>query len=182
LGKFYRWYNFAVIIDQPFQEYQPELVSRRGEALAWVSTLLVALGIIILILSGQGLSWLVVLLQVILFLSAAIISLGNWSDRKTVLRLDDRGIDFRNGLRRVQLNWSEVKEVRVTPSPWGKKVQVYGEQNHFSFRTLAEVTVRGELKGRFGFTRGEEILREIVLRSNLEIMDDTGVGYYYVRK
>ncbi len=42
--------------------------------------------------------------------------------------------------------------------------------------------MRGELKGRFGFTRGEEILREIVLRSNLEIMDDTGVGYYYVRK
>jgi len=171
-----------VITDQSFQEYQPELVSRRGEALAWVSTLLVALGIIILILSGQGLSWLVVLLQVILLVSAAIISLGNWSDRKTVLRLTDHGIDFRNGLRRVQLNWSEVKEVRATPSPWGKKVQVYGEKNHFSFRTLAEVTVRGELKGRFGFVRGEEILREIVLRSNLEIMDDIGVGYYYVRK
>jgi hypothetical protein len=80
------------------------------------------------------------------------------------------------------MEWSEVKEVRVTPSPWGKKVQVYSDVNHFSFRTLAEVSVRGELKGRFGFMRGEEILRQIVLRSNLDIIDEPGGGFYYVRK
>ena len=75
-----------------------------------------------------------------------------------------------------------MNEVRVIPSPWGNKVEVYGEKSHFTFRTLAEVKVRGELKGRFGFAQGEEILRQIVLNSNLEIKDDPGAGYYYVRK
>ena len=169
-------------IDLPPQDYEPELISRQGEAIAWICVLLVALGILILIFSGQPVSWLVALLQVILLVSAALISLGNWSDRKTAMRTDERGIEFRNGLRQVRLSWNEIKEVRVTPSPWGNKVDVYGDKNHFSFRTLAEVKVRGELKGRFGFVRGEEILRQIVLYSNLEIKDEPGAGYYYVRK
>jgi hypothetical protein len=179
---FYRWYNFAVNTDLPSQEFKPELISRRGEAIAWVCVFLVALGIVILVLSGQPLSWLVVLLEATLLASAALISLGNWSDRKTSLHIDERGIEYQNGLRRVKLGWSEVNEARVTPSPWGNKVDVYGEKSHISFRTLAEVKVRGELKGRFGFTRGEEILRRIVMHSNLEIRDEPGVGYYYVRK
>lgn len=169
-------------IDGPSQEYEPELISRRGEAIAWACALLVALGILVLIFSGQPVTWLVALLEAILLATAALISLGNWSDRKTALRLDERGIEFRNGLRQAQLSWTEVIEVRVTPSPWGNKVEVYGEMKHFSFRTLAEVKVRGELKGRFGFVRGEEILRQIVLRSNLEINDAPGAGFYYVRK
>jgi hypothetical protein len=171
-----------VIIDQTPQEYEPELIPRRGEAVAWLCVLLVALGILVLIFSGQPLNWLVALLEAVLLASAVLISLGNWSDRKTALRLDEHNIEFRNGLRQVRLDWNEVKEVRVTPSPWGNKVEVYGDEKHFSFRTLAEVKVRGELKGRFGFVQGEEILRQIVLRSNLEIIEEPGAGYYYVRK
>jgi hypothetical protein len=171
-----------VNIDQLPLEYKPELISRRGEAIAWACVLLVAAGILLLTLSGKPVNWLVTLLEAMLLLSAALISLGNWSDRKTTLRLDVHAIEFKNGLRQVKLGWDEVKEVRVTPSPWGNKVEVYSEKSHFSFRTLAEVKVRGELKGRFGFVRGEEILRQIVLHSNLEIIDEPGAGYYYVRK
>ena len=169
-------------IDGPSQLFEPELISRRGEAIAWVCVLLVALGILVLVFSAQSVSWLVVLLEAILLVSAVLISLGNWSDRKTTLRLGEQAIEYRNGLRQVQLNWTEVREVQVIPSPWGNKVEVYAEKNHFSFRTLAEVKVRGELKGRFGFVRGEEILRQIVLRSNLEIVEKPGTGYTYVRK
>ena len=61
-------------------------------------------------------------------------------------------------------------------------MEVYGDKSHFSFRTLAEVKVQGEVKGRFGFVQGEEILRQVVLHSNLEIIDEPGAGYYYVRK
>lgn len=176
------WYNFAVNSDQPSQAYEPELIPRRGEVIAWACVLLVALGILVMTLSGQTLSWLVILLAAALLLSAVLISLGNWSDRKTILRIDGEAIEFENGLRQVRLGWKEIDEVRVTPSPWGNKVEVYGEKSHFAFRTLAEVKVRGELKGRFGFRKGEEILRQIVLNSNLEIKDETGTGYYYVRK
>jgi hypothetical protein len=168
--------------DQPLQVYEPELIPRRGEAIAWGCVLLVALGILVLVLTGQALSWLVVLLAAVLLLSAVLISLGNWSDRKTILRVDGEAIEFKNGLRQVWLGWNEINEVRITPSPWGNKVEVYGGNSHFAFRTLAEVKVRGELKGRFGFVQGEQILRQIVLHSNLEIKDEPGAGYYYVRK
>jgi hypothetical protein len=47
---------------------------------------------------------------------------------------------------------------------------------------LNEVKIQGEVKGHFGFTNGDEILREIVLRSGLEIIDHPGEGYYYARK
>jgi hypothetical protein len=171
-----------VNIDGPSQLYEPELISRRGEAIAWGCVLLVALGILVLVFSGQTVSWLFALLEAVLLISAVLISLGNWSDRRTTLRLDEQQIEYGNGLRQVRLRWIEVKEVRVTPSPWGNKVEVDGEKNHFSFRTLAEVKVRGEIKGRFGFVRGEEILRLIVLRSNLEIIEEPGAGYTYVRK
>lgn len=168
--------------DLPPQVYEPELIPRRGEVIAWACVLLLALGMAVMLLSGQALSWLVVLLAAALLFSALLISLGNWSDRKTVLHIDGAGIELKNGLRQVRLGWNEIHEVRVIPSPWGNKVEVYGEKSHITFRTLAEVKVRGELKGRFGFVQGEEILRQIVLNSNLEIKDDAGAGYIYVRK
>ena len=53
---------------------------------------------------------------------------------------------------------------------------------YFEFRTLGEVKVAGELKGRMGFGEGEEILNEIILNSDLQRIDKSGNGYYYARE
>jgi hypothetical protein len=42
--------------------------------------------------------------------------------------------------------------------------------------------MHGELKGRMGFAMGEEILRQLVLKSGLQIVDRQGEGYYYARQ
>lgn len=162
--------------------YRPELIPRRGEFIAWISAGLLGLTILILYLTQQRVSWVILGLSVFFLLSAAVISLGNWMDRRTIIQIGPDAIEYQNGLRRLRLPWSQVLDVRVSPAAWGMRVQVRGEQTYFVFHTLGEVRHKGELKGRTGFEAGDEILRQIVLNSNLQIVDDTGAGYYYARR
>ncbi len=171
-----------MIDGQDWREFRPELLSRRGEVFAWVCAGLATLGWLVLAWTARPVSPVIPVVAVLLILSALVISLGNWADRSTRIRLDRTGIRFQNGLRKVELPWQDISEVRVIPSQWGKKVHVYGERRGFSFRTLAEVRVQGELKGRFGFAQGDEILRGIILNGGLEIVEQPGEEYTYVRR
>ena len=131
--------------------YQPELIPRRGEWVAWGTTVLVGVGWLILRLMGSPVPRAVIFLGIVLLLAAASISLGNWMDRRTRLSLGPNGLTYENGLRRTHLAWSEIRQVQVFPSQWGDKVRVIGAQAACAFRTLGEVKVQGELKGRMGF-------------------------------
>jgi hypothetical protein len=164
------------------KEYRPELIPRRGEIIAWTGVLMVGLVWLLLALTNQRVVFVIPALFVILCLSALLISLGNWIDRRTVMRMDEQGIEYKNGLRKVRLAWLEIEEVRVVPSRWGNRVQVSSQRNTFAFHTLGEVRMHGELKGRMGFAMGEEILRQLVLKSGLQIVDRQGEGYYYARQ
>jgi hypothetical protein len=163
------------------REFRPELLSRRGEITAWGLTLL--LGIVATLLNRQGVSVFpaAAILEVILLVSALIISLNNWVDRRTVIRLDSEGIYFENGLRRVRFAWNEVRQVRVYLSELGKKIIVYGPRTYFTFHTLGEVKLRGEVRGRMGFPQGERILRLILEAGGLSEERRSGSGSIYDR-
>jgi len=119
----------------------------------------------------------------IFFLFAALsISLGNWIDRRTLMRIEPSGVSFRNGLRNVHLEWPEINRIEVLNSSLGSKVRVYGEKAHFNFRTLGEFKVGGETKGRMGFAEGETILRIILKNSELIEVEHAGNSYYYARQ
>ncbi|HEX7973262.1 MAG TPA: hypothetical protein VF498_02555 [Anaerolineales bacterium] len=163
-------------------EFHPELLSRRGEAVAWGTALLVWSAWLIVRLRGLPVIAAVPLLAVVLLLAALSISLGNWMDRQTVLRLEPDGIEYQNGLRHARLDWNDIRQVQVFPSNWGKKVQVVGGNAHFEFRTLGEVKVQGETKGRMGFTEGEWILSKILDAAHLRRIEHPGPGYYYARE
>ena len=165
--------------NQDIQEYHPELISRRGEALAWGSALLVVAAWIILVVRGRSAPAAVPVLAVFLFLAALGISLSNWMDRQTHILIDTQGISFHNGLRHTHLTWNQIRQVQVFPSPWGRKVEVIGPQSHFNFRTMGEVKVQGEVKGRMGFRQGEAILKLILERAHLKQIEHPGSGYYY---
>lgn len=162
--------------------YIPVLASRRGELIAWGSSFLVVILWLVLGATGQQVMLAIPALAVVLFVSAMSISLGNWMDRKTEMRIDNSSVAFTNGLRNVEMAWEEIQEVRAIPARWGKKVQVIGKKAYFGFQTLAEVIVMGEVKGRFGFIEGDDILRQIVLNSQLHIVERPGEGYYYARE
>lgn len=162
------------------REYRPELLSRRGELIAWLSAFFVAIGWFILRLKHYPITPALSVVGIFLLISAVSISLGNWMDRKTLIRLDEHGIHYENGLRRIQMSWPEIREVHVSPVSWGRKVQVIGQKGYFAFRTLGEVRVGGELKGRMGFAQGDQILDQIVANSQLEMLvrPDGGIDYH----
>ena len=169
------------------QEYSPELVSRRSELIAWGSATLVNGTWVMLILLDQRLSFWLPILGIPLILIASGMSLGNWMDRHTILKIDLEGIFFSNGLRKVQLKWREIREVRVLPAQWGKKVQVFGERSYFGFHTLGEIRANGKVLGRTGFVSGDQVLEKILARTALIEVKKVEVGgqqeaYYYSRE
>ncbi len=169
---------FPVIIGMmEKREFHPEMMPRRGEWTAWGLWAVISLALWGMHRLGSIPGWAWILWGFLLF-AAASISLGNWMDRRTVLRLTPEGIEFENGLRHVRLGWNEVMAVSVFPSNLGRTVQVRGEQAHFRFKTLGEFKFRGETRGRTGFAAGEEILQEIVRRSGLRAVQEEGIVEY----
>lgn len=162
--------------------HRPELLPRRGEWISWSLTGLVGVTWIFLAWWGQGMNWVVTFLLVFLLLSALSITFGNWMDRKTVLQYDADHVQYENGLRHVDLRWADIQQVQVFPSKMGKKVHVLGQNAHFAFRTLGEVKIQNEVKGRMGFVEGEKILQHILIESGLIEMSQSDQGFYYVRK
>ncbi len=163
------------------KEFRPELIPRKGERVAWLLLLLALVYLSVALWRDDGLTWIAVVFVSLMFLSAGSITLGNWVDRKTVLRLNPEGVSFNNGLRNVFLNWEDVREVRVLDSAWGRRVQVQGPETTFTFRTLGEVIMQGELKGRVGFAEGESILNKILELSGLQEIETTEKASYYSR-
>lgn len=127
------------------------------------------------------------ILGIPLLLVAFGISLANWMDRHTSLKLESQGVAFSNGLRNVQLTWLEIQEVRVLPAQWGRKIQVFGKNSYFGFHTLGEVEANGRVLGRTGFVAGERVLAQILENAELSEIKQIDIGnqqegYYYSRE
>jgi hypothetical protein len=163
-------------------EFRPELLSRRGEFIAWGLAIAVSLTWLVLVLLNREFPGAVPFFAAFLVAVALSISLGNWMDRRTVLRLDQDEVTFDNGLRHARLPYTDIRQVQVFPSAWGKKVRVIGKQAHFDFRTLGEVKVQGEVKGRMGFPEGEQILKRILEMAQLKEVGSGGTARYYARE
>lgn len=162
------------------REFRPELLPRRGEWTAWALALAASAGMLLLNRSGYIPAWAWIFWIFLLFSSVSI-SLGNWIDRNTIIRLEADGICFENGLRRVRLSWDEVQKVAVLPARWGRAVQVIGEKSHFGFKTLGEVQFQGEVRGRTGFSDGQRILDVILRATGLVLVEESNNAYYYTR-
>lgn len=162
------------------REFRPALLPRRGEWTAWGLFLAVSATMIFLQRISYAHTWAWLFWGFLLF-SALSISLGNWMDRKTFIRLEADGIRFENGLRRVRLGWSEVQHVVVSPARWGRRVQVVGQHAHFAFRTLGEIEFQGKVRGETGFADGRAILEIILREAGLHLKEKSNSAYYYAR-
>jgi hypothetical protein len=168
--------------DSRTRDYRPELLSRRGELTTWVLGLAALAAWLVLALGGYRIHLVLPVVAVLLIFAAMGISLGNWMDRHSLIRIKSSGIEYRNGLRHTRLEWSEIVRVEVFAHKWGDKVRVLGESAHFDFRTLGEVEVHGEIKGRMGFMDGDYILQTILQEAHMKEVKHDDTGYYYVRE
>ena len=164
------------------REFRPELLSRRAEVLSWSLSLVMLVTWWLLQANQARYTTAAVFLLVFLVFAAVGTSLSNWIERRTVMRMDEGGVGFKNGLRDVRFAWAEIKTVRVLPSQAGsRRVQVISETAHFEFRTLAELKLSGVIKGQSGFADGDRILDEIIRRSQLTRHESTAPYTYYAR-
>ncbi len=149
--------------------YFPEPVLRRGEIFAWV--LAVVSGVIWLVFLAFDYHILtgIPILFYLFFISAVLISLSNWNERKMSIKVTTSGIRFVSALRNTSINWDEIRMVEAFPGSWGEKILVSGKDSYFSFRTSGKVTLRGQEKGRVGIKDGDELLRVILTRGNLKL-------------
>ncbi len=164
------------------QDLHPELISRRGEGIAWILTLVVSVTMALLkwrLATIPAAAW---VFWGFLVFAALSTSLGNWMDRKTVLRMDGDGVSFVNGVRHVSFKWDDIQKVNVIPLRWGKSVQVIGDGAHFEFRTLGEVQYQGEVRGRLGFAEGEAVLNHILKSTGLPLSNEEKGRYYYANE
>jgi hypothetical protein len=160
--------------------YRPELLPRRGEFSAWLLTFATALGFYFL--SRPGPFPLPAWFFVAGFaFSAASISLGNWMDRRTFIRLEPEGVVYENGLRKVRLSWEAIQTVRTSPASWGISVLVSSEQAHFTFSTLGEMQFLGRVRARTGFADGQFIRDEIIRAARLTKLLQEGRTNLYSR-
>lgn len=163
------------------QIFRPETNSRQGERNAWILTGFALIVELLLIWRFSRLPGWATLLVIFLLLSAVLISLGNWVDRKTILILEPGGIKFRNGLRNVTMRWDQVETVSVIADRWGQRVHISGTEGNFNFRMLSEVELRGKLGGKMGFPEGKTILKEIIHACGLSLAENKDQDRYYAR-
>lgn len=163
-------------------EFRPELLPRRGEIIAWILAMLVAVSWVLLTVTAMPYSWVVPTTAILLLLSALGISLSNWMDRNTVICIDPSGISFRNGLRTTVLNWNEIEEVSIFDTNLGKKIQISGAGTQFAFHTMSVLERKGQVQARSGFAQGEVILKQVVEAAGLKVSHREGSGYYYARE
>lgn len=163
-------------------EFRPECFSRRGEITAWGLAIFTLAGWFALRLRGLPVPLLLSALAIFLVLAAFAVSLSNWSDRRTLLRLEADGVRFENGLRRVYMPWKDIQMVQIFPSNLGDQVRVTGARTFFNFRMLGEVSLRGQVRGRLGFSDGDRILQHILEAAQLKRVEGPGAGYTYARR
>lgn len=162
------------------REFRPELMPRRGEYLAWLASAGLFLGLFLGSDRWGPLPFIYWAFAGFILLSAMSISLGNWMDRRSVIRLDSDGIAFENGLRSVRLTWPEVQNVAVIPTRLGKRVQVQSAQSHFTFKTMGETALGGQLM-RTGFADGQEILEIVLKECGMKLQAEKNGMTYYAR-
>jgi hypothetical protein len=163
------------------QVFHPEIISRKGERNAWILTGITLIVELVMVWRYSTPPFWITILLIFLLLSASLISLSNWVDRKTVLILETDGIVYRNGLRNTALKWDQVEKLRVTPDRWGSRVHVSGTGAHFNFRLLSDIEFQGKVRGQMGFAEGEVILHEIIRASGLNLTEENDQDRYYAR-
>lgn len=164
------------------QVFKPLLTSRRSEVSAWALTVVMFLVVLFAPLEGRGKLGGIVFL-VFLGLSGLTMSIGNWVERNTYLRIAEDGITYFNGAREISLGWKKITRVEVVPSRFGDRIRVNSDSARFRFQSLGNISMNEKISGRVGFEQGEQILETILEQSGLAGAErqQTNGTYYYSR-
>jgi hypothetical protein len=121
-------------------------------------------------------SFLIISLIAVL-LSAALISFGNWNDRRSLLALDQDTLEWRSALGSIRLSWDQVREVWAVPAGRSWRLLVLGDTARFSFRAASVLTLGGLNRLEYGYPQGARAAGLIRLRAGLGTPQAEGAGW-----
>ncbi len=141
--------------------FRPADPSRRGEAIAWLCAVAVAL-------LGGAVFWrtgrmppLTVSLLALFVVAGALISFGNWMDRSTRIQIDGPRLSYTSPLRKVRLRLEEVSEVWAIPAGRGWRIVVRGPGMSFQYRTGSTISLGATREMPIGFPEGRRLAAAI---------------------
>ena len=137
--------------------YRPAPVDRRGERVGWLLSLALAGGLLLLQRFSGGIAWLGLVFLALLVALAALVSIGNWLEAGTSIRIDAQAIEERTPLRSVRLGWGEVDEMWTWPASRGWRILLRGTGGQILFRTGERMSFPRGAELRLGFPEGEQM-------------------------
>jgi hypothetical protein len=157
--------------------FRPAPVDRRGEGVAWLLSLALAGGLFLLRRLSGGVPWLGLVFLALLVALAALVSIGNWLEARTSIRIDGDGIEERTPLRSVRLAWGEVAELWAWPASLGWRILVRGAGGQILFRTGERMSSPRGAELRLGFPEGERMAAHVRSASRLSLPERQDAGW-----
>jgi hypothetical protein len=158
-------------------EFSPAPPDRRGEAGAWLAASALALASAVLHFRLGSVPLILTITLAAVLLSAALISFGNWNDRRSSLTLDQDGLEWRSALGTICLSWDQVREVQAVPAGGGWRLLVIGDTARFAFRSASALTLGGLNRLEYGYPHGAKAAGLIRVRAGLSAPQAEGGGW-----
>jgi nicotinamide riboside transporter PnuC len=155
------------------ETFRPAPISRKGEIIAWLLTLLIGLVSIIVKMQSGHFPCLTILLLVFFLIAAILISFSHWADSKTLIRVTPPQLSYQSPFRKIQQDWDQVLEINAQKTGRFWRIVVNLEQSFFSFKVNAASELKTQPEQVLALPQGDRLVRIICGMANLLQIQNT---------
>jgi hypothetical protein len=150
---------------RPPKVFKPEH-TRRGEWVAWMSALALALVVALQAVLSGSVDTIVRVMFIVVLGAACLISYANWMERNTSISVTPAGVKYTSPLRKVEMRYSHIDEIWLAHSRSAWRLSVVGVSGHFNFQTLVALeSMAGS--ARMGIAGGRQLAAHLIRESGL---------------
>ncbi len=159
------------------ETFTPIAMDRQGERMAWSLAMALLALLIYLRWSMQIRLTALLVIFVLLFLAAILISFGTWMERRTRIDLSPEGMRYKNPLRDRWIRWEDLTRIHAYPRGSGWRVLVESSIANFSFQTGTVLNTGWGSSIKTGVVGGEDLVSGIVGLANLSAVSADREGW-----
>ncbi|KPK95266.1 MAG: hypothetical protein AMJ88_01260 [Anaerolineae bacterium SM23_ 63] len=137
--------------------FRPMPPNRRGEFIAWSCAIVIGLVSGAVFWQSRHISSLAIFLLIFFFVSAVLISFGNWMESHTLITLSPKQVVYQSPVRKVTLELEDIDELWVSYAGRGWRVAIRGAGGFFTYRTAAHLGGRFDQVVSIGIEQGERL-------------------------
>ena len=154
--------------------FKPEKVPFRGGIIAWISTILTAIVMIIFSIRTGEVPCLAIQIFCFFFIAAILITFSSWVDSKTIILVTPSHISYRSPFRKFLQNWDQISEISLVKAGNFWRVWVQGDQSSFAIRVSTEPGSESQLERFLDLPEGDRLVRIICGMSKFSEIEHVG--------